>query len=152
MPISSLLKALLSFLQMSQLTWSPSSSKFPTLLLNFLTAWFLQAWSRSYCCCCPTTARWRRRPDRVDAALHHCPTIALLFCVISKHMYLGWNFCSYQGVLVDVWDSSSVMNSPNLAMEMIWLSNKASVFPVNLKLCPPRPWYVHYSFLSSWFG
>ena len=95
MPISTLLKALLSFLQMSQLTWSPSSGKCPaeyhgnlnfsppSLLLNFVTAWFLQAWSRAWLCYYPTTARWWRRPDRVDVALHHCPIIVLLSRVIT---------------------------------------------------------------------
>ena len=104
MTISTLLKALLSFLQMSQLTWSPSSGKCPaeyhgnlnfsppSLLLNFVTAWFLQAWSRAWLCYYPTTARWRRRPDRVGVAQHHCPIIILLFLVISKPMYFRMKF------------------------------------------------------------
>ena len=78
MPISTLLKALLSFLQMSQLTWSPSSTKCPTehhgnhnfsphsLLLNFLTAWFFAGMKQSLFMLLPnhcqmTTTTWSSR-------------------------------------------------------------------------------------------
>ena len=53
---------------------------------------FLQAWSRACLCYYPTTARWRRRPDRVGVAQHHCPIIILLFLVISKPMYFRMKF------------------------------------------------------------
>ena len=70
--------AAVSVLYHGNLNFSP-----PSLLLNFVTAWFLQAWSRAWLCYYPTTARWWRRPDRVDVALHHCPIIVLLSRVIT---------------------------------------------------------------------
>lgn len=44
-----------------------------SLPLQFSYCLVMQAWSRTGSCCSPATARWRRRPDRVEVASHRCP-------------------------------------------------------------------------------